>query len=371
MRLSIGVGLIGCGTVGAALAERLLRGRTEIEARSGLRYELRGIAVRSSQLMRPAGLPSELFLYDARALAADPAIDVLVECAGGTSDIADAVEIALERGAHVVTANKELIATQGPRLRALAAMAGGTLSYEAAVCGAVPIVRVLAHALAGDQILSIDGIVNGTTNAILSAMEGGSSYAAALADAQRRGYAEADPANDVEGFDAAHKLALLAQLSFGCGVVTHQIARGGITHVTARDIKRARASGHRIRLIAAARKTAGGVAAEVAPVFVPGDHPFARAHGPENVVRVVARDAGPLLLAGTGAGGTATASAVLGDILAAFRAIAERRSGVRRAAHAAPVAVEPFFSRSPGSQYAVYPGDDALLRLGDCGAIGA
>lgn len=371
MQLSIGVGLIGCGTVGGAVAQRLISERAVLEDRGGVRYELRGIAVRSAQRPRPDTLPSRLFSCDARALATDPSIDVLIECAGGAGEIAEAVEIALERGAYVVTANKDLIATQGPRLRALASMAGGALLYEAAACGAIPIVRVIAQALAGDEILAIAGIVNGTTNAILSAMECGTSYAQALADAQRAGFAEADPSSDVDGIDAAHKLALLAQLAFGCGVVTQQIPRTGISHITARDIARARASGDRIRLIAAARKTPRGIAAEVAPVFVSQGHPFAQAQGPENVVRVVARDAGALMFSGHGAGGSPTASAVLGDVVAAFRGIAERRSGVRRMAYYAPVAVEPFFSRSPGAQYAVYTGDNLTLPLGDCGAIGA
>lgn len=344
MRLSVGIGLIGCGTVGAAVAERLLAQQDDIEAATGVRYELRAIAVRS--LERPRGdLPRHLFVADAGALAADPAIDVLVECAGAAHEIAETVEGALARGAHVVTANKDLVATQGPRLRAIAAACGGSLSFEAAVCAAIPVVRMLSHSLAGDEVFSIAGVVNGTTNAILSAMENGSDYAQALADAQLRGYAEADPASDVDGHDAAHKLALLAQLAFRCNVVSPQISRRGISHVTAREVARARTLGRRIRLIAGARKTPRGICAQVTPVLVPQDHPFAQASGAQNALRIVARDAGTLLLCGEGAGGPATACAILGDVISALRAIGERRLPARGAAvSTAALAVEPFSS---------------------------
>lgn len=359
MQLSIGVGLVGCGTVGANVAQRLLERQTALQTACGAQYELRAIAVRSAERERPCAIPRGLFTTDARTLAADPAVDVLIECAGGTDPIGEIVEVALERGAHVVSANKDLIATQGPRLHALASACGGSLSYEASACGAVPAVRVLAQALAGDEVLSIAGVVNGTTNAILCAMESGSGYAHALADAQRLGYAEADPASDVDGVDAAHKLALLAQLAFRCAIVSPRIPRTGITHITTRDVARARALGCRIRLIAAARKTPEGLAAEVAPVLVPEDHPFAQAAGPQNVVRIVARDAGTLLLCGEGAGGAATSSAVLSDVIGVMRSIAQRRIPVRRCAESsAALSVRPFFAfagqghGSPG--YAVW-----------------
>lgn len=341
MQLSAGIGLIGCGTVGANVARLLLAQRSELEAQSGTRYDLRAIAVRSLERER-AEIPQHLFTRDARSVAGDPDIDILIECAGGTGEMADLVETALERGAHIITANKDLVATQGPRLRAIAAARGGTLSYEAAVCAAIPIVRVLRHALAGDEILSFAGVVNGTTNAILCAMERGSDYAQALAQAQRRGYAEADPSGDVDGHDAAHKLAVLAQLAFGCSVTSPQIARRGIVNIGPRDIARARALGQRIRLIAAARKTERGIMAEVAPVFIPETHPFAQTTDAQNALRVVARNAGTLSFSGEGAGGEATASAVLGDVIEALRAIADRRAAPRRLPGLANLAVEPF-----------------------------
>lgn len=367
MQLSVGVGLVGCGTVGAAVAQRLLAQQQDIEARAGVRFELRAIAVRSAQRAR-SNLPPHLFVADARSLGADPAIDVLVECAGGTGDIAETVEAALERGAHVISANKELIATQGPRLQAIAAACAGTLAYESAVCAAIPIVRMLSQSLAGDEVLCIAGVVNGTTNAILCAMENGSDYAQALADAQLRGYAEADPSSDVEGHDAAHKLALLARLAFGCNVVSPQISRRGISHITARDVARARMLGRRIRLIAAAKKTPRGICAEVAPLLVPEDHPFARTSGAQNALRIVARDAGALLLCGEGAGGAATASAVLGDVMSALRAIAERRSPARGAMiNATAVAVDAFSSAEDFADTF----DERSLPLGNRGSIGA
>lgn len=367
MQLSAGIGLIGCGTVGANVARELLENRRHVEALARVRYDLRAIAVRDPQRERGA-IPKTLFTADAMSLARDASIDVLIECAGGTSITAEAVETALERGAHVITANKELVATQGPRLAAIASACGGTLSYEAAVCGALPIVRILRDALAGDDVFSIAGVVNGTTNAMLCAMEAGSDYAQALADAQRQGYAEADPSSDVEGHDAAHKLALLAQLAFRCNVVSPQISRRGITHVTARDISRARALGCRIRLVAAAKKTADGICAEVAPVLVPQTHPFAQTLGAQNVVRLVARNSGTLLLGGEGAGGPATASAVLGDVVMSLRSIAERRSPVRSADQAAAAtSVQPFSSLEDF----VNTFDEPVLPVGNRRTIGA
>ncbi len=325
MELTVGVGLLGCGTVGAAVAERLHCDRERLMRRSGVRYDLRAIGVRNPRKPRPATLPAALFTDDARALADDPAIDLLIECAGGTDAVGDLVERALDRRRHVVTANKALLGTQGPRLRALAAARGVALRFEAAVCGAIPVVRTLAAGLAGDDVTSIAGIVNGTCTAILAAMERRAPYARALAESQRRGFAECDPSDDVDGVDAAHKLALLVQLAFGLAVISPRIRRHGIADIPQRDVARATALGYRIRLVAAARRCARGVMAEVGPVLLADVHPFARTDGADNVARTRSRDAGVLLLAGSGAGGEATASAVLGDTVAALRAIGERR----------------------------------------------
>ncbi|MBV8433264.1 MAG: homoserine dehydrogenase [Candidatus Eremiobacteraeota bacterium] len=324
MKLSAGIGILGCGTVGGSVADRLQRERAAIEARSGVRYELRAIAVRDEAKVRATSLGRELFTTDAGSVIDDPQIDVVIECIGGTADATELVERALDRGRHVVTANKDLLATQGPRLAAIAASRGVTLRYEAAVGGAIPIVRSLDDALAGDEVRAIAGVFNGTCTSVLSAMEDGANYADALLRAQRLGYAEADPSNDVEGHDAAHKLALLVQLAFNLAVLSPRIRRSGITAITRRDIARARMLGLRIRLIAAAVRTPDGVQADVAPLLVPGDHSFAKTRGAENVARVIARDAGALELRGAGAGGPATASAVLGDVVTTLRAIGER-----------------------------------------------
>jgi homoserine dehydrogenase len=333
VEIRVGIGLIGCGTVGSSVAEQLLLANAEIEKRTGVRFALRRIAVRSMRAERAAWIPQALLTDDARSVADDPEIDLLVECAGSGLNAADIVERAISRSAHVITANKELIATQGPRLAALAAAYRVTLSYEAAACGAIPIVRVLKDALAGDEVVSIAGVMNGTTTSILHAMEQGTEYAAALAQSQRMGYAESDPANDVEGFDAAHKLALLMQLAFGAPVLSTQIGCAGITGITPTCIARASELGYRLRLIAAAKRSSGGLRAEVHPALIKADHPFARTRGPENVVRVVTRNAGALTFSGKGAGGSATASAVLGDIVGAMKVIGGREVK-RNGAHA-------------------------------------
>ncbi len=350
MELSVGIGLLGCGTVGSSVAERLVRERDAIERRSGVRFHLRGIAIRDEDKLRPAGIERGLFTRDARALVEDPRVDLVIECVGGTADAADYVERALDRGRHVISANKDLIATQGPRLHALAALRGVALRYEAAACGAIPIVRTLADALAGDEVRSLCGVVNGTCTYMLCAMEEGASYDEALAAAQAAGYAEADPANDVDGVDAAHKLALLVQLAFGLAVISPRIRHSGITGIVKRDIARAKMLGYRLRLVAAAVRVAGGVHAEVAPVLVREDHPFANLRGPENIVRVVARDAGELVLRGAGAGGPATASAILGDLVGTLRAVGERHDLLHRTSardFAPAIDVAPLFERLP------------------------
>jgi homoserine dehydrogenase len=344
---TIGIGLLGCGTVGSSVAERLISERNAIERRAGARYELRGIAIRDPHKQRAPLLDRRLFTTDARAVVDDPGVDLVIELIGGDGEAATFVERALERGRHLVTANKDLVATRGPRLFALAASAGAGLRFEAAVAGAIPIVRTLGDALAGDEVFSVAGVINGTCTAILSAMEEGATFDDALASAQELGFAELDPSNDVGGNDAAHKLAILAQLAFGAAVISPRIRRTGIVSVTRRDVARARMSESRIRLLAAAISTERGILAEVAPVLVHQDHEFARTSGAENVVIVESRDAGQLVLRGIGAGGDATASAVLGDVVTLLRAIAGRRSGSSLGLADAlqpAMDVEPFFS---------------------------
>ncbi len=333
MQLTAGIALLGHGTVGEAVAQRLKRDAATIERRTGVRCELRGIATRRTG--------------DARALIDDPRVDIVIEAVGGTTDAAEYVERALDRGRHVITANKDLIATQGPRLIALAASRGVCLRYEAAACSAIPVVRTLHEALAGDHVYAVAGVLNGTTTSILSAMERGAEYDAALADAQKAGYAEADPSNDVEGIDAAHKLALLLQLAFESAIISPRLRRAGISTTTLADAQRALSLGYRIRLVAAALRTPSGAFAEIAPVLVAHEHPFAKTSGVENVVRIEARDAGTLWLSGLGAGGAASASPILGDLITLLHAIAQHpEHGAALIPRFEPaIEIAPFFHR--------------------------
>lgn len=368
MQFNVGVGLLGCGTVGAAVADRLQRERDTLERRAGVRYDLRAIAIRDARKERPSSLRPDLFARDAIRIVDDPHVDVLIECVGGTGDAAELVERALDRGRHVITANKDLIATQGPRLCALAAARGVALRFEAAVASAVPIVRVLDEALAGDEVTSVAGVVSGTCTSILSAMEEGIDYATALSQAQRAGFAEADPSSDVDGADAAHKLAVLMQVAFGLPVISPAIHRTGIAEIARRDIARARMLGQRIRLVTAAVRTVDGALAEVSPMLLPENHVFAQTVGVENVVRIVARDAGALVLRGAGAGGAPAASAMLGDFVSVLRAAAER-TYVSRWPRTASVgfgaAVGSLFASLPrSSELPQYPLWDDTLTAG-------
>lgn len=350
MQCTVGVGLLGCGTVGANVAQRLIQERDALERRSGVRYELRAIGIRDQRKKRPHSIDASLFTSDARSVVEDPHVDIVVECIGGTTDAGEFIERALDRGRHVVTANKDLLATQGPRLHALAAARRVELRYEAAACGAVPVIRTLSDALAGDRVERLAGVINGTSTFIISTMENGAVFSEALQEAQLKGYAEADPSNDVDGKDASHKLALLIQLAFNLAVISPRIHHEGISSIAQADIDRAKRLGLKFRLVAAAMRTANGAAAGVAPVLLPEDHPFAQTYGAENVVQLAARDAGTLTLRGPGAGGPATASAVLGDIVSALRAIGERHDLASRAQSRAlepALDVSPLFSQFP------------------------
>ena len=267
MTTTVGIGLLGCGTVGASVADRLQHERERIVERTGVSYRLRAIAIRDRTKRRPESLERELFTTAARAVVDDPRVDVVVELIGGLDHAADLVEHALRRGQHVVTANKDLIGTQGPQLRLLAESAGVSLRYDAAVGGAVPVLRTLDEGLAGDEILRVTGVLNGTCTAILSAMEAGSSFEKALADAQRLGYAEADPSNDIAGIDAAHKLAIIAQTAFGAPLLSPQIPTRGIRGITQADLANARSQGLRIRVVAGVKRTRPTTTFAPAPVW--------------------------------------------------------------------------------------------------------
>jgi homoserine dehydrogenase len=316
------VAIIGAGTVGAALVA-MLRDSSRAAALHeavGDDIEIVGVAVRDVTKARP-GVPAELLAADPLALVSREDVDIVVELAGGVDDAYRYVKQALESGKSVVTANKALIAAKGTELEAIARAQNVDLIFEAAVAGGIPILRALRTSLVGEKIHRVMGIVNGTTNFILSAMTAdGASYDDVLAEAQRLGYAEADPTADVEGFDAAAKVTILAALSFGTPLVGATIAREGISSVTADDVAFATRHGYVIKLIGVAERVGEhGISMRVHPAMLPISHPLASINGAFNAVFVEGAKAGPLMLMGRGAGGDPTASAVLGDILEAAR----------------------------------------------------
>ncbi len=315
------VALLGCGVVGGDVARHLARRADDLAARIGVPVELAGVAVRRAGIPRP-GVPPHLITTDAKALVERPDVDVVIEVIGGLDTARDLITTAFARGASVVSANKTLIAAEGAALHVAAAAAGVDLYYEAAVAGAIPLVRPLRESLAGDRVNRVLGIVNGTTNFILDKMDsGGTDYPEALKDAIRLGYAEADPTADVEGYDAAAKAAILAGIAFNTPVRVEDVHREGITGVTAADITAARALGYVVKFLAVCERGADGrsAAVRVHPAMVPLTHPLASVRGVDNAVFVEAEAAGQLVFSGPGAGGAATASAVLGDLAAVCR----------------------------------------------------
>lgn len=340
----IRIALLGCGTVGGGVAEILLSQAASIEELGGAPYEVAAIVVRSLEKHRSARIPAQLFRVDADALLADPSIDLIIECIGGLEAGRRYVAEALRHGKHVVTANKDLLAMHGPELRELAARSGVSLQYEAAVGGAIPIVRTIAGSLAGERILEVGGVLNGTTNFILSEMFAGATYAAALAEAQRRGFAETDPTSDVAGIDAAHKLAILSQLAFRRAVTTPDIQRRGIEQIVPEDIVLARRLSLSLKLIACARmpRPDAPLAAAVTPAYVSREHAFAHPSGAQNCIRVVGRASGSLTFAGTGAGRDPTASAVVGDVIAVLHGITVHHAAAATLAPVGTVDAEAF-----------------------------
>jgi homoserine dehydrogenase len=324
------VALLGGGTVGSQVARILTESAEDLAARVGGRLQLTGVAVRD--LAKPRdGIPAGLLTDDAAALAASGA-DILVEVIGGVDPVGDYIAAALRAGSSVVSANKALMAQRGGELHDLAERMGVDLFYEAAVAGAIPLLRPLGDSLAGDRIRRVMGIVNGTTNYILTRMdEEGADYGAVLADAQRLGYAEADPTADVGGLDAAAKAAILASLAFHTRVNLSDVYCEGITGVTAEDVAAARDMGFVIKLLAVAEMNDDdtGVCVRVHPTMVPRTHPLASVRGAFNAVFVEAEAAGEVMFYGQGAGGEPTASAVLGDLVTAAR---HRLTGSRGAA---------------------------------------
>jgi homoserine dehydrogenase len=310
------VGILGCGHVGGALVRLLVEDGDRIAARTGTRLQIGAVAVRSQARDRDAPVPEGILTTDASAVVADPDIDIVVELIGGIEPARTLILTALKSGKPVVTANKELLANCGSELWEAAATAGVDLLFEAAVAGGIPLIRPLRESLAGEHIRRVMGIVNGTTNFILSKMsEGGTSYHDALAEAQSLGYAERDPTADVEGYDAAAKAAILANVAFGARVVAGDVYREGISDITESDIAVARRLGYVIKLLAIVEADGDAVGVRVHPTMVPANHPLASVRDSYNAVFVEGDAVGDLMLQGRGAGGMPTASAVLGDLL--------------------------------------------------------
>jgi len=302
--------LFGLGNVGGALERRLVEDADRVTSAAGRPIALEGIAV-----AHPEGRRATAPLLPPEQLLAQPQVDAIVEVMGGLEPASTYIRAALRAGRQVITANKQLVAAQGPSLACL-----GPLRFEASVASAIPIVETLADALAADRIGSMMGILNGTTNSMLAAMGGGASYADALADAQRRGLAEADPSADVDAHDPAAKLAILAMLAFRRRIDPSQIERVGIRDVGPDQIENGRRRGLVIKLIAAATTQNGAsIEADVRPRLVPIDAPMARVHGAMNAIAVDAEYAGSLLFQGPGAGPDAAASAVLADLIRAAK----------------------------------------------------
>ncbi|MGH9285397.1 MAG: homoserine dehydrogenase, partial [Acidimicrobiales bacterium] len=328
------------GHVGSALVQLLTEQGDAITERAGLRIELAKVAVRDLAKARSVDVAPGVLTGDALAVVRDPGIEVVVEVIGGVDPAGKLILDALSAGKPVVTANKELVATHGAELFDAARDAGVDLLFEAAVGGGIPVIRPLRESLAGERISRVMGIVNGTTNYILTRMgEAGTAYSEALAEAQRLGYAESDPSADVEGYDAAAKAAILASVAFGARVVAADVHREGITAVTASDIAFAARRGYVIKLLAVAEQAGGAVAVRVHPALVPVTHPLAAVRDAFNAVFIEGEAVGELMLYGRGAGGRPTASAVLGDLIDAAHNL--RSGGAGRTAALAPVAIRP------------------------------
>ncbi len=327
------IAVLGCGTVGTQVVRLLLEQSDDLAARVGAPIALTGVYVRDVTTPRDAAVPVDVLTSDVDALV--DSADVVVEVMGGIEPARTLILRALDRGAAVVTANKALLAQGGAELYEAADAAGTDLYYEAAVAGAIPIVRPVRESLAGDRVTRILGVVNGTTNYVLDEMTSkGLDYDDVVAEAQRLGYAEADPTADVGGHDAAAKAAILASLAFHQRVGIDDVYCEGITAVTADDIAAATETGRVIKLLAVAEQTDQGVSVRVHPTLVPREHPLANVRGAFNAVFVEAEAAGELMFYGQGAGGVPTASAVLGDIVSVARHKAGGGKGPRESNYA-------------------------------------
>src|SRR5882762_7040879 len=307
------IGLLGVGTVGQAVARALIERQDVLSRAAGTPLVLQRAAVRD--LARPRALPADRLTADPAAVARADDVDLVIELVGGEEPARTLIASALERGRPVVTANKRVLAWHGPQLAELAARNGVELRYEAAVGGGSPLIAPLTDDLAANRVLELRAIINGTCNYVLTRMASGESFEAALAKAQQAGYAEADPRDDIDAVDAGDKLCVLLRLAFNVACTPAQIHRQGIRGLDARDLAYGRELGYVLKLLAVARSTDSGVEARVHPAFVPAEHPLARVDGAYNAVHVIGDLCGPVMFSGLGAGGDATASAVLADVV--------------------------------------------------------
>ncbi len=316
--MTTGLALLGCGTVGSAVAEMLLAEKSHLQERSGQRLELRRILVRDKRKSRNRMVPKRLITTNAEDILADPAVTIVVELMGGIEPARTLLLRSLAAGKHVVTANKHLLALHGAELFAAASKAGRCICFEASCGGAIPIIMALTRGLIANSIDRVIGIVNGTCNYILSQMSAsGQSYAEALSGAQAEGFAEPDPTFDVSGIDSAHKLAILAALAFGVQVPFEKITICGINNLDDLDLKFSRELGYTCKLLAIGERTTGGISLRVAPTLIPARSVLANVHGPFNAISVFGHAAGQTTYYGRGAGPKPTASAVIADIVEA------------------------------------------------------
>ena len=331
----IGLGLLGCGTVGSEVARLLSRDHADLSARSGATLELIKVGVKDASKDR-SSIDKSLLTTDLSSIVTDPSVSIVIEVMGGIEPARSLILQALKAKKSVVTANKALLAKHGAEIFAAASANGVDLYYEAAVGGAIPILRPLRESIVGDSVTRVMGIVNGTTNYILTKMdEEGAEYENVLKEAQRLGFAEADPTADVEGHDAAAKIAILASLAFHTQVTIDDVHVEGISKLSKRDIEIAKAIDHVIKLLAIAEVTDDAkVSARVHPTLVPRHHPLASVRNAFNAVFVEAKSAGELMFYGRGAGGAPTASAILGDLVAISRHISFGGVGSRESDYA-------------------------------------
>ena len=328
------IGMLGCGVVGGSVARLLLADTAELSTRAGVKMELSRIAVRT---IKPyEGINPALFTTDPFSIVNDPEIDLIIEVMGGIEPARELIMTAIENRKSVVTANKALLASHGAEMFTAAYAKGEDIYYEASVAGAIPIIRPMRDSLAGDFVTRLMGIVNGTTNYILTKMhEDNREFADVLNEAQALGYAEADPTADIEGFDAAAKAAILSGLAFHTRVTVDDVYREGISKITLEDVTIAKSMDHVIKLLAIAELTpADEISVRVHPVMLHKSHPLASVRDAYNAVFVEAESAGSLMFYGRGAGGAPTASAILGDVVAVARHIALNSVGQRETDYA-------------------------------------